>query len=324
MNKKRIRWDIEKVRKVFEERGYKLLSTEYRKIQAKLEIKCPENHIIQMRLDSFLRGSGCNKCGIKKQAEKIRFTLKKAKKIFREGGCKLLEEKYVNSKTKMKYICECGRTSEITLSCFKQGKRCKKCAIEKKAKKLRHIYEEVKDIFRKGGCVLISKEYKNSKQKLNYRCNCGRKSKISLNSFLRGRRCKECGIEKRSGENFYKYNFNLTDEEREKDRYCYGLGKWKKDVREKDNYTCQICGEKEGKLCAHHIESYTPNKELRIIVSNGVLMCENHHKLFHKIYGNGYNTREQFEEFLKKTAKNINFLTFTLFSVKISQSCKIE
>ena len=61
---------------------------------------------------------------------------------------------------------------------------------------------------------------------------------------------------------------------------------WRNAVYERDNYTCVKCGQSpSGKLNAHHIESFTANKELRTVISNGATMCEDCHKLFHCLYG---------------------------------------
>ncbi len=96
------------------------------------------------------------------------------------------------------------------------------------------------------------------------------------------------------------------------------MGKWKKEVYKRDNYTCVVSGKSiSGNLIAHHLESYGSNKELRTVLSNGVTMDKDCHIEFHKRYGFGNNTREQFEEFLKEYKEKINLLTSILFSVKI-------
>jgi hypothetical protein len=55
---------------------------------------------------------------------------------------------------------------------------------------------------------------------------------------------------------------------------------WKKRVKERDHFKCQICGKKlEPKNChAHHI---IPRqiRGLRWDVNNGITLCYNHHKI---------------------------------------------
>lgn len=57
-------------------------------------------------------------------------------------------------------------------------------------------YYDVAKTFSDAGCTLLSGDYINARQLLDYRCNCGNLSKITYDSFKRGRRCKECGRKK--------------------------------------------------------------------------------------------------------------------------------
>jgi hypothetical protein len=52
---------------------------------------------------------------------------------------------------------------------------------------------------------------------------------------------------------------------------------WRKAVYERDNYTCQECGHKGGKLNAHHIKPWFSHPDLRFDVANGVTLCEDCH-----------------------------------------------
>lgn len=63
-----------------------------------------------------------------------------------------------------------------------------------------------------------------------------------------------------------------------------GYAKFRKDVLERDEYTCQICGGNE-KLEVHHIKPYAGYKNLRTTVSNGITLCEKCHKKAHRKRG---------------------------------------
>jgi len=65
-----------------------------------------------------------------------------------------------------------------------------------------------------------------------------------------------------------------------------GYKAWRKDVFERDNYTCQICGDNRGgNLRAHHIipfkECLKKNNGLEFDINNGITLCESCHKKLH-------------------------------------------
>jgi len=101
-----------------------------------------------------------------------------------------------------------------------------------------------------------------------------------------------------SGEDNVLWNPNKTRLERQKDRKLLENARWRKEIFERDNYTCQLTGDRKGHyLVAHHLNSYNSNTEDRFNIDNGITILESIHKLFHKQYGYGNNTKAQFEEF---------------------------
>lgn len=102
------------------------------------------------------------------------------------------------------------------------------------------------------------------------------------------------------GANHPNYNPNITDEEREIQRNYPEYREWRKLVYERDDYTCQICGDgKGGNLNAHHLNGYNWDKENRTNIYNAITLCEKCHIGFHTKYGTGNNTKEQFKEYIK-------------------------
>jgi len=58
----------------------------------------------------------------------------------------------------------------------------------------------------------------------------------------------------------------------------YELTAWRKSVFERDDFTCQKCGQHGGKIQAHHIKSYHAFPDLRWELMNGETLCASCHK----------------------------------------------
>jgi len=60
---------------------------------------------------------------------------------------------------------------------------------------------------------------------------------------------------------------------------------WRNNIFNKDNYVCQGCGVKGGKLEAHHLYSFADNKEFRFEIWNGQTLCKECHRHLHNELG---------------------------------------
>lgn len=215
---------------------------------------------------------------------------------FKEQGCELLEDKYVNSITKMMYMCSCGNISEITFGNFQAGKKCMECSGNKK-----FTFKYVFNFFKDRDCDLLETEYEGIKTLMKYKCKCGNIDKIRFDDFKRGSFCHNCAIKKRAGVNHYNYNPNLTDEERiinETRIHKPEYRRWRKGVFKKDDYCCKKCSTRGCRLNAHHIKNWASYIRGRYKISNGTTFCENCHNEFHSTYGKKNNNEEQINEFV--------------------------
>lgn len=71
-------------------------------------------------------------------------------------------------------------------------------------------------------------------------------------------------------------------------------------VIRRDNYTCQVCGNKKSKrsLTVHHIDGYRYNPEWRLYLGNAITLCHECHNFYNSWSGN-VNTSEKWFEFLE-------------------------
>lgn len=60
----------------------------------------------------------------------------------------------------------------------------------------KYTTEEVARIFAEQECELLATEYQDMLTPMKYRCSCGAVSEVRLFAFLKGTRCRSCGIEK--------------------------------------------------------------------------------------------------------------------------------
>ena len=113
------------------------------------------------------------------------------------------------------------------------------------------------------------------------------------------------------GSNNPMWDPNKTDEEREREkihsRRVPGYKDFRRNVYERDNYTCQVCGDESGgNLVAHHLNGFHWDIKGRTDIDNGVTMCIMCHKEFHKIYGIKNVNLFQFSQFKEYKQQALN------------------
>ena len=236
----------------------------------------------------------CSKCGEEKEIEK--FVKDKNKKDGYRSYCKECENLKrrktpikLKAKEGFKICAKCNK--ELLLECFnkRNGKYfsyCKKCEKEYNNNRYKHI------------CIDSNKEYKSGK-KDSIRCK-------ECNSKILAQRGKEILDKLNSnqyGSSNPNWNPNLTDEERNSKRDNKQYREWRSKVFKRDNWTCQCCKIKGKNINAHHLNSYTTDKNNRYNVENGITLCVECHKKFHMLYEYGNNTLEQFEKFINEEYK---------------------
>lgn len=137
-------------------------------------------------------------------------------------------------------------------------------------------------------------------------CECGTIKEIQ-NYELTSGGTKTCGCLKvetmkrigvnPTGENHWHWKGGITGE-RHSAMSQKEYKDWRTAVFERDEYTCQKCGQVGRELRAHHIYNFADYPEHRLELDNGITLCETCHREFHRI--NGFTTnQEQLDVFLQ-------------------------
>lgn len=112
---------------------------------------------------------------------------------------------------------------------------------------------------RKGKCVQCGKEFDRNRIAAKF---CSRKCH---NESLKGKEPITHGRRGKRPRTYFKAH---------RDKHgCAEDREWRSKVFERDNFTCQNCGQHGGKLQADHIKSVAAYPELRHEVSNGRTLC---------------------------------------------------
>ena len=205
-----------------------------------------------------------------------------------------------------------------------------KCANEFKKTQTGFKSPRYKGILDKRKCLICGEIYKPTQRTQKY-CSfkCAGKSRANKVTFI----CKQCNkefqvpashaywSEKRGNKNHFcstdclnkhratHHSANWINDRRLiknvkfEARFNKKMKEWRKKVYERDNYTCQMCGNRSAKnnpvqLNVHHILMFSKYKELRDDVDNGITLCEPCHKSI-------YRKEEEYENlFKRKVAEN--------------------
>jgi hypothetical protein len=121
-------------------------------------------------------------------ADNRKLTIEQIRPLFQKRNYTLLSSEYINTHSKLKFICPNGHRGEISWVCFgprRQG--CSACYGNKKK-----TIQETQKAFKKRKYILLSSEYVNCDVKLSYTCPEGHTGQISWNNFNQGQGCPIC------------------------------------------------------------------------------------------------------------------------------------
>jgi hypothetical protein len=290
----------DEIRREVESEGY-ILKNEYDGINSILKTICPRGHERNCKLTSF-RKYQCGIC-LDEDAREI------ARSEILSSGYKILSEpKYAKEQWELE--CQNGHYRKVSIGNFRNH-NCPKC---NDRRNYSYTYEEAVEIFKKENCILLTpkESFINCKSDLRYLCHCGNISVTSLDAFNNGNNkgCHKCQSRINSGENHPNWKGGITPEYT-KLRTSPEYIKWRNEVFNKNDYTCQCCLNRGGKLQAHHINNFSTYEDERFDVNNGITLCVECHAIgrpnsFHTRYGSRENNKEQLIEYINERRKELN------------------
>lgn len=186
------RYTIQYVEQYLLGKNIKLLSDKYYNNKQKILCECLLcNYVWSTRFDVLIRVNGCPGC-----ANNAPFDINFVKQYCKTRNIKLLSSVYKGSHKKLEYSCNvCNFIWSTTFGSIKNGSHgCPKCG-----KSLKLTLEHVEKFLLTKNIQLLSKEYINSKTKLEYKCSvCNFVWFTTFSSIKNNSRgCPKCSVEKR-------------------------------------------------------------------------------------------------------------------------------
>lgn len=222
------------------------------------------------------------------------------------------DEDYIDSNHLLPYICLNHINYGIQYITYYSLKHsqfgCNICATEFRNEEKRYSQEFVEQKFIEKGYILLTKNYKNVDQKLQFICSGHKEYGVQITTFYNvlnsTNNCKECRYAMQSGKLHYNWKGGISSE-REQFKISKEYKNWRESVFMRDDYTCQCCGEKGTYLEAHHLHPYSDYPELRTDINNGITLCNKCHSVnlkgsFHNIYTQYNNTPEQLYKYIQR------------------------
>lgn len=319
----------------FNDLDYRLITDTYINVHEDLEYICLKHHQEGIQIVNFSRinsGQRCRYCTIENKRKEIEF---KYREIVRDKGYEFIGIFFEKDRAVLKTRClkhfDKG-IQEISANEFIKYTGCKYCGDDIVAVLKRNSLDKVTTAFDKRNYILLNpKDYKNSRTTLQYICLKHIDEGIQETNFSnvnRGNTCCKCKYDSVSGENHYLWKGGISPLHnylRDK------IGQWKRDSLKEYDFKCAITNINDSKLVVHHLYGFNQILsevmiELNLPIHNsvsgysqeeldkiqnlllvkhyeygmGLPLLPNIHDLFHKSYGKGNNTPEQFYEFKER------------------------
>lgn len=171
---------IPELKSYFAKEGYTLLSTTYKNAHTDLDVLCPKGTHYKTTWNKYEQGSRCPCC-----VGGVRYTHAQIESMVQIENY-TMRESYIKSSINLKLICPAGHNWDINLSSWNKGYRCTHCS----GKKI--TLDVVRTRIESENYILVSKEYKSAKTKLDVICPVNHAYQVNLSDWVQGNRCPKC------------------------------------------------------------------------------------------------------------------------------------
>lgn len=135
------RLSYDDVKQYFADAGCELLDNEYPNNNVPLHYRCKCGNISQVRFRDFKRDRRCLQCKGEKISQKLRTTDEELSQFCAEHQCQFIRSWIQCKKTRIEYICACGRVAETYWTNFKNFPSCWECGKVKKSGPNCYMYD---------------------------------------------------------------------------------------------------------------------------------------------------------------------------------------
>lgn len=183
-----------------------------------------------------------------------------------EKICTQCNKSYLGAKNRKYCSYNCAkkaREKKVKLICFSCSKEFETQEWNKKAK----------------FCSFACKVKSQTSEEVDVICNnCKKTFKRKLYKIIDNNYCsKSCANQFNKGCNHYEYKEHLHDK-----NFKLACKQWSLKIRERDQYTCQLCGNTDKNVLeAHHIKEKSKFPEVIFDFNNGITLCLKCHALQH-------------------------------------------
>src|SRR5581483_229198 len=104
------KFTVDEVHEICEQHGFKMLDQEYVNNNTLMNVMCCCAREIKMRLADIKRGHRCKKCMALTNSQNFKTSDADISAFCQEKGCQLIKSWIQSKRTRIEYVCKCGRT----------------------------------------------------------------------------------------------------------------------------------------------------------------------------------------------------------------------